>query len=339
MCHRVYSNFMRRHEKFHGSLRDTSRLWGRKTLNQSGFEAVKRKHTSQSKWPLGISDNSWTFILTLVAALGVLTVVIAPNRGYNSRIYEEIVGYWNEFGQLPARDTVLGTESIPGSMADFPTISFFVYRGIFSSPEPTHELLWATWQILPALIVSIFVSRKGYKLNLDPLTSRILSILGVMVSIWVAIPWEDKSYLYWLPLGALLINAYSRVGGSISMGVLVGWTGLGPAAIGLPWAQMRPRPFKGFSLSVLSATLAGLTALIGGSLSVTLLTNRSILEANSEAQWYSIWQLFEPPPLFVRTSIIIVFGSLVLYSIWIKRSTATESLIAMLALSLLFSSN
>ncbi len=286
-----------------------------------------------------ISDRNWSLLLIAVACVGVGAVKAAPQRGYNSRIYEEVVNYWNLFGQLPARSALLGSEQIPGSTADFPALSLLIYRVVFSTPNWAHEWIWAFWQIIPALVVGFLVARMGMKVGLHVTVARALSLIGVVVAVWVAIPWEDKSYLFWLPLAAILLNAHSKLWGSVSFGLLAGWTGLAPASVGMPLAQLRQRPKLGVLLSVTSISVAGLTVLAAGGASLTLLANRSQLESNTSAGWFSMWQFTDAPPLMLRTALVLLVGVVVLLAVWTERSSVPAALVALVAFSLIISSN
>lgn len=260
------------------------------------------------------SSLMWSVILALVTALGFALVLLAPQRGYNSRIYAAIGQYFGRTGTLPAEDVLIGPDQIAGSYADFPALNLWLYRLMLGSEE-TRELLWTLYQLLPVLAVGILLTYHGKRLSLSDGVSRTMSLVALILAIYVSIPGDDKTYFWWLPVLSFLALSVSTRLGALLLGMLGGWTGLAPLSAALPAVESGRRWASRVGLLAAAAGAGGLAFFAAGPLSLTLLANRTQRES-AESFWYSIWQLTGPldqawaRSLFV---LVVTLGALVAY--------------------------
>jgi len=305
---------------------------------QDDDRASTNTRVSQAlKFVSTLPTTVWIVIVTATGLGGFLLVRALPFTGFNSTIYAAIGTYFREYGELPAPDAVVGPDGIQGSYADFPAINLWMYRLLLG--WESSEAWWAMYQILPTVIAAALLGTFGARLGLNIAIARLSSIIALGFATYVAIPGEDKTNFWWLPVIALLVATTTAWGGAALMGLFAGWTGLAPLAVTLSAIGAHAKPAKRIALLVTSVLVAACAVLAVGDMTVTLWRNRAMRES-SEAFWFSVWQFAGPMDFpLARTVFVAVLSAAVLFTFARKLVTLPATLVTMMSITLLASNS
>jgi hypothetical protein len=274
-----------------------------------------------------------------LGGLGIIFASLAPLEGYNFRIYRAVATYYASSGQVPPPELVLTSEGLAGSYADFPALSLWVYRFLFETASPATVWLWCVVQIAPVVVAALALSVRGQRIGISRVPGRAAALTAIVFASALAAPKEDKTYFFWLMIGALFAYGTNRVLGSAVIGLFSGWSGLAVLAPLLPGTRnglsVRWRLF----LTAVAAAAAVLALFAAGTETVDLLRNRSAIESR-DPYLFSLWLLAGPlanPQ--IRAGFLLVGAALCLVAYRRHAWSLPATMVAMATVTLLSSNN